>query len=59
MLVDEKLRRKSVSQNIILIPLNMPCGRKKRFLVDGIVGGRLTKPNGIGRVERISKRRKR
>ena len=56
---DGKLRRKSASQNIILIPLNMPCGRKKRFLEDGIVGGRLTTPNGIGRVERISKRRKR
>ena len=54
-----KLIRKSVSQNIILIPLNMPCRRKKRLLVDGIVRGRLTTPNGIGRVERMNRRRKR
>ena len=34
---DGIFRRKSVPQNISLTLLNMPCRRKKRFLVDGIL----------------------
>ena len=49
---DGKLRKKSMSQNIILIPMNMPRRRMKRFPVNGIVRGRLTTPNAIGRVEK-------
>ena len=44
---DGQFRKKSVPQNIFLTLLNMLCRRKKRFLVDGIVRGRLTTPNGI------------
>ena len=42
-----KVKRKSASQNIILTLLNRPWRRKKRFLVDGIVGWRVTTPNVI------------
>ena len=46
---DGKFRRNSVPQNIILTLLkllNTPYRRKKIFLVDAIVRGRLTTPNG-------------
>ena len=44
---DGKFRRKSAQQNIILTLLNTPFRRKKRFLVDIIIRGRLTTPDGI------------
>ena len=55
---DGKLRRKSASQNLLIL-LNTPFRKKKRSMVDGKVRGRLTKPNGIACVERMSRRRKR
>ena len=55
---DKKLKRKSASQNIILIPLDVPCGRKKRFLVDGIVRGKPSTPDVIVALLKARKARK-
>jgi hypothetical protein len=54
-----KIKKEVSVTNVILILLNMPRRKKKRFLVDGIVRGKLTQPIGIGRVERMNRRRKR
>ena len=44
---DGKFRKKSAPQNIIMTLLNTPCRRKKNFLMDAILRGRLITPNGI------------